>query len=399
MTPRERVLAAIRHQEPDRVPIDLGATAVSGIMAVCYKKLKTYLGIDEGHTRVYEPMQQLALVEKPILDRFHVDVVGVTSRIHAESEAWKPWVLSDGSEATISLGFNAESDGAGGYVLKDSKGNIRMRSPESCPYFEPSYFPLADMKTVSELDDFNPRLISDQYLDSLHDNARFLYENTDYAIIDSFGGNMLEAGQFLRGWEQFMMDMAADPDFTHALLDKLTESYLANLKRYLEAVGDFIQVVQMGDDLGTQTNTQLSPAMYQEYIKPRHEAVYQFVRKHSNVAVFLHSCGSIYKLIPDLIEEGVQILNPVQISAADMEPKRLKEEFGDKLSFWGGGCDTQIMLPTATPEAIREHVRQQMEIFKPGGGFIFNQVHNIQFDVPPENVVAMLDAAYEFGIY
>ena len=158
-----------------------------------------------------------------------------------------------------------------------------------------------------------------------------------------------------------------------------------------------IQIIQMGDDLGTQVATQLSPEMYREYVKPRHEAIYQYVREHSNLTVFLHSCGSIYKLIPDLIDAGVEILNPVQTSAAHMDPRRLKDEFGDQLTFWGGGCDTQTVLPTATPEEVREHVRERMEIFKPGGGFVFNQIHNVQPNVPPENVVAMLDAAYEYG--
>ena len=155
----------------------------------------------------------------------------------------------------------------------------------------------------------------------------------------------------------------------------------------------------MGDDRGTQSASQVSLEMYREFIKPRHNAIYQYVRDHSDVAVFLHSCGSISNLIPEFIDEGVDILNPVQTSAANMEPKMLKQEFGDQMTFWGGGCDTQAVLPNATPAEIREHVRQRMEIFKPGGGFIFNQIHNVQADVPPQNIVAMLDAAWEFGGY
>ena len=399
MTPRERVQAAIRHEEPDRVPIDLGSNGNTGIQAICYNKLKAYLGIDEGQTRVYDAMQQLAIVEEPVLDRFHVDVISMANRFGAEPEAWKPWVLPDGSDAYVPLGFNPESDGEGGYVLKNSRGEVTMRAPKGCLYYEPCYHPLADMSTVAELEDWNPRLMSDAYLDGQRAQAKFLYENTDYAIQGAFGGNILEAGQALRGWGQFMMDMAADPAFTHAMLDKLTTSYLVNLKRYLEAVGDYIQTIYVGDDLGTQSGMQLSLSMYREYVKPRHEAIYQYIRRHSDVAVYLHSCGAIYDVIPDLIEEGIQLLNPVQTSAVGMEPRRLKEEFGDTLTFYGGGCDTQSVLQSATPEEIREHVRERMEIFKPGGGFIFCQIHNIQADVPPENVVAMLDAAYEFGSY
>jgi len=399
MTGRERVLATMRHEEPDRVPIDLGSNGNTGIQAICYSKLKAYLGIEGGQTRVYDAMQQLAVVEKPVLDRFHVDLISMANRFGAEPEAWKPWIMPDGSDAYVPLSFNPESDGAGGYVLKNSRGEVYMRAPKGCLYYEPCYHPLAHMTTVTELEDWNPRLMSDAYLDGQRAQAKFLYENTDYAIQGAFGGNILESGQGLRGWEQFMIDMATDPGFTHTMLDKLVESYLTNLKRYLDAVGEYIQTIYMGDDLGTQSGLQISLPMYREYVKPRHKVVYQYVRHHSDVALYLHSCGSIYDVIPDLIEEGVQVLNPVQTSAVGMDPKRLKEEFGEMLTFWGGGCDTQSVLQSATPAEVREHIRQRMEIFKPGGGFIFSQVHNIQADVPPENVAAMLDAAYEFGAY
>ncbi len=399
MTPRERVLAAIRHEEADRVPIDLGGNGNTGIQAICYNKLKAYLGIEEGQTRVYDAMQQLAIVEKPILERFHVDVISMANRFGAEPEAWKPSVLPDGSEAHVPLSFSPESDGAGGHVIRNARGEVTMRAPKGCLYYEPCYHPLAHMETVAEIEDWNPRMMSDAFLDGQRAQAKFLCENTDYAIQGSFGGNILETGQSLRGWSQFMIDMAADPEFTHAMLDKLVGAYLVNIKRYLDAVGDYIQTIYMGDDLGTQSALQLSLPMYREYVKPRHKAVYQYVRRHSDVAVYMHSCGAIYDVIPDLIEEGIQALNPVQTSAEGMDPKRLKEEFGDRLTFWGGGCDTQSVLQSASPAEIREHVRERMEILKPGGGFIFSQVHNIQADVPPENVVAMLDAAYEFGRY
>ncbi len=399
MTSRERVLAAIRHEEPDRVPIDLGAMGSTGIQAVVYSKLKAHLGIDGGQTRVYDTMQQLAQIELPIFDRFHLDVISVSNRFDADPKGWKPWVMPDGSDAYIPAGFNPESDGEGGYVVKDSKGNVRMRSPKGCLYFEPAYHPLANVTTLSQLEDWNPRPLPDEYLDGLRANAEFLHENTDYAILGGFGGNILESGQGLRGWGQFMMDMAADPEFTHTMLDKLTEMHLTNLKRYLEALGGYIHIIQMGDDLGTQTATQLSLDMYREYIGPRHKKIYQYVRENSGVALFLHTCGSVYDLIPDFIEEGVQILNPVQTAAAKMDPQRLKEEFGADITFWGGGCCTQTILRTGTPKEVRQHVQQRMEIFKPGAGFIFNRIHNVQADVPPENVVAMLDAAYEFGAY
>ena len=399
MTSRERVLKAIRHEEPDRVPIDFGAMRSTGIMAVAYNKLKTYLGINEGQTLVFDTMQQLAEIELPILERFHIDVVDVGNTFGRYPERWKPWTLPDGSPAYIPTGFNPESDGEGGFIVKAADGSIEWRAPKGCLYFQSLAHPLAHVTSISELDDWQAPRMSDEYLEAMQARAKWMYDNTDYALLVGFGGNILEAGQGLRGWDQFMVDMAIDPEFTHLLLDKLTEAHLYNAEKFLQAVGDYVQVIQMGDDLGTQAATQLSVPMYREFIYPRHKTIYQYIRNHSNVHVFLHSCGSIYDFMPDLIDEGVEILNPVQTSAAKMDPKILKKEFGDKLTFWGGGCDTQDILPNATPKEIREHVRQRMEIFKPGGGFVFNQIHNVQSNVPPENVVAMLDAAYEFGSY
>jgi uroporphyrinogen decarboxylase len=210
----------------------------------------------------------------------------------------------------------------------------------------------------------------------------------------NFGGSILEAGQGLRGWEQFMIDLAQGGPFLEALLEKLTEFHLANLARYLDAVGPCIQIIVMVDDLGTQHGLQISPQMYRRWIKPCHTRIYGYVHQHyPQIYVFLHSCGSIYPLIPDLIEAGVQILNPVQISAAGMDPVRLKREFGAHLTFWGGGCDTQHTLPCGTPAEVVAEVKRLLDIFAPGGGYVFNQVHNIQADVPPENIVAMLETA------
>ena len=399
MTSRERVLKAIRHEEADRVPIDFGAMRSTGIMAVGYNKLKEHLGITGGETRVYDTMQQLAEIEMPILERFHVDVVDVVNTLGRYPQNWKPWILPDGSSAFIPTSFNPESDGEGGFIARDASGKVTFRAPKGCLYFQSVDHPLAHMTDISEIQDWQAPRMSDAYFESMRDRAKWLYENTNFAILIGFGGNILEAGQGMRGWDQFMVDMAIDPEFTHAMLDKLTEAHLDNAAKLIEAVGDYVQVIQMGDDLGTQAATQVSVPMYREFVHPYHKKIYQYVREHSNIHVFLHSCGSIYDFIPDLIDEGVEILNPVQTSAAKMDPKNLKKEFGDKLTFWGGACDTQAILPNATPAEIREHVKERMEIFKPGGGFIFNQIHNVQSNVPPENVVAMLDAAYEFGSY
>jgi len=208
----------------------------------------------------------------------------------------------------------------------------------------------------------------------------------------SFGGNILEQGQGLRGWENFMADLAGNRELAEKLIEKMVEAHLKNLKLYLEAVGDYIQIIQMGDDLGTQNGPMLSPKLYRELISSAHKAIYDYVHKNSDVYIFLHSCGGIYELMPYLIEEGVDIINPVQTSARGMDPERLKKEFGDRLTFWGGGCDTQSVLPYGKPEEIKRHVKDRMEIFSRDGGFVFTQVHNIQANVPVENIMALFES-------
>jgi uroporphyrinogen decarboxylase len=390
---RERILTALQHQEPDRVPIDLGAMRSTGITALAYRQLKEYLGITEGDVYVYDTGQQLAVVESPLLDLFGLDVVPLDLD---QLLGWQPYTIPDGHPARIVAGFTTETAADGSvYQLEDGR-RVRHR-PLSSHYFYNIYHPLAEATTPADLDPFPLRSYSDDELSLLRDRARYLYENTDYAIMGNFGGNILEAGQDLRGWEQFMMDLAQGGPFLEAFLEKLTEVHLANLARYLDAVGPYIQIIVMVDDLGTQHGPQISPQTYRRWIKPCHTCIYGYIRQYyPEVYIFLHSCGSIYPLIPDLIEAGVQILNPVQISAAGMDPARLKREFGADLTFWGGGCDTQHTLPHSTPEEVAAEVKSLLDIFAPGGGYVFNQVHNIQADVLPENIVAMLETARNY---
>ena len=393
MNSRERVMAALRHEVPDRVPVDLGGMRSTGITALAYRWLKEHLGIAEGDIYVYDTGQQLAVVESSILELFGVDVVPLDLD---QLLGWQPYTLPDGTPARIVAGFITEtvSDGSV-YQLED--GRRVCYRPSTGLYFDRIYYPLAEATTSADLEPFPLQGYSDDELILLRDRARCLYDDTDYAIMGNFGGSILEAGQGLRGWEQFMIDLAQGGPFLEALLEKLTEFHLANLARYLDAVGPYIQTIVMVDDLGTQHGLQISPRMYRRWIKPCHTRIYGYVRQHyPQVYVFLHSCGSIYPLVPDLIEAGVQILNPVQISAAGMDPARLKREFGTDLTFWGGGCDTQHTLPHGAPEEVAAEVKRLLDIFTPGGGYIFNQVHNIQADVPPENVVAMLEAARSY---
>ena len=399
MTSRERVLTTIAHKEPDRVPIDFGGMRSTGIMAIAYNKLKAHLGITGGETRVYDTMQQLALPEPEILERFRVDVIDLNNTLGRFPEEWKDWTLPDSSPAKVPVGFNPVRRN-GELVLLDSRGRAIQHMPDGCLYFEPCHNPLADANTFDDVDrllDMKP--VKPEDVKQTRERAKWLYENTDYAIMFGFGGNILEGGQNAFGWERFMTEVALNAELVEYALDKMVEVYMEDLRIYLDAIGEYIQLIQMGDDLGTQNATMLSPELYRRVVKPRHAKQYHFIRERSKVHVFLHACGSCYDIMGDLVDEGVEVLNPVQTSAAKMDPVRLKKEFGDKLTFWGGGCDTQHVLPNATPEEIERHVKERIEIFAPGGGYVFNQIHNVQANVPPENVVATFEAGYKYGKY
>ncbi|MDW7755542.1 MAG: uroporphyrinogen decarboxylase family protein [Brevefilum sp.] len=397
LTSRERVQRAINHEETDRIPIDFGGMASTGIMAIAYDRLKKYLGVTSGQIRVYDIGQQLAEVEPEILARFGVDVISLENSLsEAQSGRWKPWTLPNGVACQVPVSMDLRPDEEqGGWLLYESEHPVRRMSPDSL-YFSRIYHPLADAKTTADLNKYSHPVISDEKLDMLNMRAKNLYENTDYAIMANFGGSIYETCQGLRGWDQFLIDLATGGSFVEDLINRIVESQLRNLSRFLGAVGDYVQIIQFGDDLGMQDRTQISRRMYQNYIMPGHQALFQYVHQNSDCAVFLHSCGSVSPLIPDLIDAGVDILNPVQTSAANMDPVYLMKEFGDQITFWGGGCDTQHVLTNATPEEIEDHVIDRLKIFGPGGGFVFNQIHNIQANVPPENITAMFDTVLNF---
>ena len=231
----------------------------------------------------------------------------------------------------------------------------------------------------------------------MEEESRRLREETDYAIVADFGGNLIELGQWLMGYSRFMLNLAANRKLAEYLLDLLVENHLENLEIYMDAIGDNTDIIRFGDDFGMQDRLQISPSLYREMFKPRQKKMWNFVREKSDYKIFLHSCGSTYDILPDLVEIGLDIINPVQISAKDMEPERLKGEFGDDLVFWGGGCDTQQVLSRGTLEDIEEEVKKNISIFAPGGGFVFTPVHNIQADIPPEKIVKLYESARRYG--
>ena len=403
MNSRSRILTTLGHQEPDRIPIDLGGMGSTGITAIAYNSLKSFLEIEEEETRIFDITQQLAIVEPSIINRFKVDVLPVCRGalgFDFTNPMWKSWTLADGSLGFVPEGFNPRKSNDGGWVFHDPGMNITYKMPVNGLYFDEISHPLADATSVSEIESqFRLDDISDDELHWMQAKAKYLFNHSEKAIMAHFRGSILEVAQSLRGWERFMMDLILEPKLAEALIRKITDYHLFNLSGFLEALKDYTQIIVMGDDLGNQKGLQMSPALYRKMIKPYHQQIYEYVKLNSKLFVFLHSCGSIYPLIPDLIEIGVDILNPVQINAKEMNPKKLKDEFGHDIVFWGGGADTQGVLTFGSPEQVRNHVREMIEIFAPGGGFVFNQVHNIQANVPPENVVAMFDTVIDYGGY
>ena len=411
MTSRERVLKAIAHQETDRVPIDFDGMRSTGIMAIAYNKLKAHLGMSHD-TLQYDVVQGLAMPDDEMLDRFGVDVINLGRPWHLAPSYWKPWTLCDGSEAKVPTWFDPEPDGDGGWIVRGDEGQVIGVMPRTQEYVTQTYWPLADdahglsEAALSELPRHMQQVTwarlgcppwhpgaDDSRWAEMREEAVKLRESTDRAIMAPFGGNLVEWAQFLRGFGRFLLDLAERPRDAHRLLDALTELHLQGLDKFLDAVGDSADIIRMGDDLGTQHGPQMSPGMYREFFLPRHQRIYSRVKERSELKVFLHCCGGVYELIPSLIEAGVEILNPVQTSAVNMEPERLKREFGKDLTFWGGGCETQSTLAHGSPEDVRREVEQRIAIFGRGGGYVFNQVHNVLSDVPPENVVAMFEAA------
>jgi uroporphyrinogen decarboxylase len=393
-------MKTLRHEPTDRVPIDLGGMASTGIMAIAYDKLKKHLGLEGGQLRIIDIGQQLAEVELEVLARFGADVIPLTHSLgEPQPGRWKPWTLPNGVDCWVPAGLDLRPDEEnGGWKVWEKGIPVRRMSADSL-YFTRINPPLREAQTPADLKEIPIPILTDEQLKVLADRAKKLHDNTDYAIMAGFGGSVLEMGQKLRGWERFMEDLAESGAFTEDLIAGMVEKHLQNLALYLEAVGDYVQIIQFGDDLGTQDRPQMSRRMYQRLIKPGHMALYQFVHEHSKCRVFLHSCGSIAPMIPDLIECGVDILNPVQTSANNMAPEKLKADFGDQLVFWGGGCDTQSVLSNVGPAEIRAHVTERLKIFTPGSGYVFNQVHNIQANVPPENVVAMFDTVWAFDLH
>ena len=433
MKPRERLIVTLRHEEPDRVPIDLGSTGCTGIHAKAYYDLRRYLGLAEKPVRVMDIGQQLAEVDKDVLELFHVDVININRVL--EPMAPYPYIFKfisvvDGSMKEVSdhdfytwrapYGVDVEmpryvevieeENGFAGFAKGISFGII----PRSGYYFwgldrwRKAKPLLADAKTVDDVKKFNwdsfKILVTNSVVDVLKKRAEYLYKNTEYALINTFigglGGYHDAGGQNLRGWDKWLSDLRVRRPLAEAILDHIHEVMMYNIKRIVDAVGEYIQVLAIGyDDLGTEEGPQISVQMFRDFYKHRYEELIGYVKKHSKAYTWLHSCGSIYPFVKEFIDVGLDVLNPVQISAKGMDPKKLKSEFGDQISFWGGGVDTQHILPFAKPDEVAEHVKKLIKIFAPKGGYIYATVHNIQPETPPQNIETIYKTAYKYGKY
>lgn len=402
MNHRQRVLTALSHQEPDRVPIDFGGTVDTTIQAVNYRQLRKHLGLDAGTPRVVDVYQQVAVIEEDVRHVLGSDVLPVLY----EPREWRNGSLADGSPAAFPAHFLPQLQSDGSQVMLDAAGHVVARMPKDGHYFDPVYAPLADATSVrdiekhlADLENFDAPAHLDKSYEELARQAKELRDNTDYLLVGFFSGHLLQAALILRGWETFFIDLMANQKLAAALMQGILEANLRRFERYAEIVGPYVDVVMFEDDLGMQDRPLMRPELYRKMVKPYQKELFAFVKSRCDAYLFFHSDGAIAPLIPDLIEIGVDVLNPVQVSAAGMDSKVLKREFGQDICFWGGGCESQSVLPFGTPEEVADEVKRRIDDLAPGGGFVFSTIHNVQNGVPPENVATMFKTAQEYGVY
>lgn len=413
MSSRERMLAAINHQAPDRVPVDLGATPSSGISAIAYSNLMKYIAREEFPVQVYDVVQQLAQPGMEVLNLFGVDVLDIGRSFNDRPEDWIPTVLANGEDAFYPGWFHPVHMPDGSYVTYDDDGTTMLsRMPVGATFFDQTYFPYVDgyPDTFDKLDEEMGRVMwardahspwdhagDPGFWQILRERTLKLRESTDKALMVVCGCNLFEWGTFLRRMDHFLMDLMCDHYHVEKMLDQLMIRHLATLEKVCAAVGDIVDIIRFGDDLGMMSGPFMDAETYRTLFKPHHKTLCDYVKSHSSMHTFIHSCGSISLLMPDLIEAGIEIFNPVQTQAWKMEPVFLKREFGRDCTFWGGGVETVGTLNEGTPEQVHDEVIERLEIFSEGGGFVFNTIHNILPDVPPQNIIAMFETVKEFN--
>ncbi|HKK82920.1 MAG TPA: uroporphyrinogen decarboxylase family protein [Atribacterota bacterium] len=412
MNSRERVQATINHIKPDKVPIDLGSTLVTGIQAGIYSRFKKALGLKKGKVKIYDPFQMLAEVEEEVRQRLGIDTYGIQlpqTIFGYKNENWKPFKLFDGTEVLVPDNFN---------VNALDNGDL-LQFPNGDNNFPPSgkmprgghYFDILVRQEPIDENKLDPKewveqsfaRYNEEDLRFLEEQSKWYYRNTEYALLGNFWGAgfgdiALVQGpniaypKGIRHPEEWLISMISRKNYIKDIFHYQYELQMENLKLYHEAVQNRIDVIVMsGTDFGAQNGPMISPEIYRELFKPFHEKMNNWIHSHTHWKTFYHTCGSILAFIDDFIEAGIDILNPVQLSAAHMNPEILKELYGKKIVFWGGGINTQNTLPFGTPQEVKEEVNHLIKIFSRDGGYVFAPVHNIQSDVPVENLMVMFD--------
>jgi len=421
MTSRERVSLALQHKEADRVPLDLGATTVTGMHVSAVYKLRQALALDPPGTpvKVVEPLQMLGEIKLDLIEALGIDTVrlaGTGTSFGFKLEGWKEWRTLDGTPALVPEGFNTIPEPDGDllmYPQGDRSAQPSGRMPKGGLYFDPIFrqAPIDDnnLNVEDNLEEFGP--LSSAELGHFQREALRLYTETDKAVILNLGafslgdiakvpGQMLKAPKGIRSAEEWYISLSARRDYVYKIFERQTEINLANLEGIHQAVGHRAAAAYVtGADFGTQNGPLLAPKAYRELFLPFHKQINDWIHKHTPWKTFIHSCGSVFDLIEDFIAARFDILNPVQTSAARMDSGELKRKFGERITFWGGGVDTQSTLPFGSAEDVRGQVRERLRQLGPGGGFVFNAVHNIQAQVPVANVLAMYDTALNCGRY
>ena len=401
MTSRERVRRALNHEETDRVPVDFGGSRVTGIAAVAYRRLAAHLGMRED-IRIYDIKQQLAEPSHAMIDRMGGDVVQLhrlapsTGMAFMGLDEWKAGVMVDGAPCLVPRGYEPTFKNDGSIEIWHD-GVLYARRPATSLYFDVCPMPLARAETPADIDCYVwPDEWSEREERWLASEVKRLYEGTDKAL---FAGlplmtcSFFEIGAVLFGYERFMENLVLNPEMMEHWLDVKLEHDFKILEKFLAVAGPYIEGIQMNDDYGAQEALQISPSLFRSMFKPRMKRWIDFVKKRTKARVFIHCDGAIEEILPDFIEVGIDVLNPLQTSARGMDPALIKRKYGKDLCFWGGGVDTQSTLPFGTVQDIKHEVRERIDLLSAGGGFVFGTIHNIQPDIPPEKILAVFDTA------
>jgi uroporphyrinogen-III decarboxylase len=417
MTSKERVLQSLNHQQPDQLPMDFGSSFITGVHCSVVAELRQHYGLEPRSVKICEPYQMLGLVEEDLLDAMGLDVQPIFPQrtiFGFPNENWKPWTTPWGQEVLVSEHFKTTVDNSGNtyiYPQGDTSAPASGHMPKTGYFFDTIErldpdFDEDDLKVEDNLEEFG--LMSTEEEAYWKEQAE-IYRGCERAVSVHLNGTclgdialvpapFLKNPKGVRGVADWYMTVADEPEFAKELFDRQAEIALQNMAKLKEIAGDVIDVVVVcGTDFGTQESTFCSNDTMRDIWLPRYKKINDWIHQNTNWKTFKHSCGAIEPLLQTVIDSGFDIINPVQCSAKGMDPKLLKEKYGDRLTFWGGGVNTQQTLPFGTPEQVRAEVLERCEIFAPGGGFIFNAIHNVQALTPMANMIAMIDAVKEYN--